>query len=157
MANRTLLDFVRESNRIEGINRDPTPCELVAHETFLACESVTIPALVQLVAVLQPGAVLRDKPRRDVRVGSYYPPPGGPKIRAELLALLDKVNVRSASSWEVHIAYEDLHPFTDGNGRSGRAVWLWMERGYAPIGFLHRWYYSSLQNAPARRPPNALS
>ena len=52
-----------------------------------------------------------------------------------------------SSAYVLHCRYESLHPFTDGNGRSGRALWLWMMGGIeeAPLGFLHTWYYQSLE------------
>lgn len=60
--------------------------------------------------------------------------------------LLDLVNRDPRDPYKIHLLYEDLHPFTDGNGRSGRAIWLWqMERqGGTRLSFLHWWYYATL-------------
>ena len=35
-----LVDFVKESNRIEGIDRDPSLNELNAHTDLIACNDV---------------------------------------------------------------------------------------------------------------------
>lgn len=79
----------------------------------------------------------------NVVVGRYRPPLGGPNIRATLQKLLRHPH----DPYLIHQAYEALHPFTDGNGRSGRALWLHMMGGpdAVPLGFLHTWYYQSLR------------
>lgn len=138
-----LTAFVRESNRIEGIIRPPTALEIWAHERFLA-QTPNATALMEFVRVVQPDARLRNLPGLDVVVGQYYPPPGGPAIEQKLLQIL----AEARDPYLTHQAYEALHPFTDGNGRSGRVLWLSIMGGIdrAPLGFLHHWYYQSLQN-----------
>lgn len=134
---------MNESNRIEGIRRSATEEEIVAHESFVSRIRPTIEDLQALVAILQPGAVLRDKVGLDVRVGSYYPPRGGPDIKKKLGHLL--LTIGEHTPYSAHLAYESLHPFTDGNGRSGRALWLWHVGGQARLGFLHQFYYQALR------------
>ncbi len=150
-----LESFQRESNRIEGIG-GVLSGEVEALERFVTLRSweLTVSALQEYVAVIQPDAALRTAVGSNVRVGSHVAPPGGPDIVPALEAILQNARnervCRRPDSWRVHVDYETLHPFTDGNGRSGRALWLWVRGGSAPLGFLHTFYYQTLERS--RRP-----
>jgi hypothetical protein len=96
--------------------------------------------------------VTLDEPGMNVRVGAHIPPAGGPHIAIMLKSILAEVNTGTMSPYRAHLAYETLHPFMDGNGRSGRAVWLWQMQRDTPysslaLGFLHRFYYQTLGEA----------
>jgi len=148
ISDENLIAFVRESNRIEGILRDPLPAELFAHVSLLKAKRITSHTLRTFVQIIA-DAPLRDRVGLDVSVGNHRPPVGGPHIPEALEKVLQGVNDKNANPYTVHAKYETLHPFMDGNGRSGRALWLCMmaRKGYdGGLGFLHLWYYQSLSN-----------
>lgn len=134
--------FIRESNRIEGVIREPTPEELIEYYQFMDLTRVDVMDLEAFVHVYEPGTELRDMTGMDVRVGKKYKPPsGGPNIRTSLKKLLES----DMSAYKIHVEYERLHPFNDCNGRSGRMLWAWKMREF-PLGFLHTFYYQALSN-----------
>jgi len=142
-----LIQFQQESNAIEGIFKIRAG-ETAALASFLSA-GLSIKSLEAYVKVCQPNAVLRLAPGLNVQVGDYIAPAGGPAIGDALNELLRRASAKSLSPWEAHCLYEDLHPFTDYNGRSGRALWLWLMNEDAPLGFLHTFYYQTLKERRA--------
>ena len=154
MNDADLFSFIKESNRIEGISQ-VRPDDVKAHRVFLTLDEPRRENVCDAVWALAREKI-RDKPGMNVRVGNHYPHGGGKDI-PEMLDNLLRTAVHSKASdapHAIHHWYETLHPFMEGNGRSGRLLWLWMHlesMTYMGLGFLHQWYYESLQ---ARRGPD---
>jgi hypothetical protein len=144
----TPADFIRESNLIEGIDRDPTLEEIGAFAEFLTIKVMTAHYLSALQCVFAPDAPLRIRKGLDVCVGNRRCPPGGPAIGVQLAEIILGA-ATTERPWYVHAVFEYVHPYMDGNGRTGRALWAWhMERlGLQPfrMPFLQRYYYQTLE------------
>lgn len=143
-------NFQHESNKIEGIfgcNRT----EVEALMLFTSSKP-TIKGLLDYATVCQPNVRLRDEVGLDVQVGQHIAPRGGPDIPKRLQILLDTIDEGGLDSHDAHLSYLNLHPFTDGNGRSGRALWLFQmlyherkRRWVEQLGFLQSFYYQTLR------------
>lgn len=145
-----LIQFIAESNRIEGIDRPPTDQEIEAHERLLSLFHIHPVTLGNFQAVIAPDKPLRERAGMNVRVGGYIAPPGGPNIVRRLQVLCRRANKCGSEyeAWKLHVDFEMLYPYLDGNGRTGRALWAWMMRGIGhdpfALPFLHRFYYQTL-------------
>jgi hypothetical protein len=163
MRHEEIRRFAAESDRIEGIDEDDERHKrhVVELELLLERPKLAVVDLQNFVANAQPGAKIRDRKGRNVSIMRngvvlYRPPEGGIQIVGKLEELLEQINRGEVDPGEAHAAYESLHPFTDGNGRSGRAVWAWHMKkiGENPfgLGFLHLFYYQALELARRQVP-----
>ncbi len=84
-----------------------------------------------------------------VSVGRHCPPDGGPEVERSLRKLVRRAD-GDGEPYSTHCAFEALHPFTDGNGRTGRMIWAWMmkeQKDYDfSLLFLHKFYYQTLDH-----------
>ena len=140
--------FVRLSNRIAGITREPTAAEVGAHRGLLAANSLCVENLELFMRHVAPGAGLRDR----VAVGADEEGSVCPTtLRDDLTRIVLAARNKSASPAHVHRIYRKLRPFTDGNGRCARALWMWqMMRQPAELAAI-----AALDLADARHPLNA--
>lgn len=104
--------------------------KIISHEEILRLHSIIAGA------VMDQGSAGRYRTIA-VRVGRYVPPPPE-DVSGLMFELLEWWNKKSESlspvlsSAIVHYRFEAIHPFADGNGRTGRvlAVWELYRRGF---------------------------
>lgn len=160
---KSLILFIRESFAIEGVeflqlSNDVKQNVIRAHERFLHQDPLTIDALVDFVKYVEPTAELRTKPGQDVSVAGHRAMRGGEQVKTALVALLERANMdkrpKRAVSFDYYWQYLWLHPFTDCNGRSARALWLKLLGNAVPDElFLGEFHYQALMYQDAIRVP----
>lgn len=143
-----LYKFAVESNEIEGIHCERQHLNhAAALEKFLALPKLSVDAVCEFVKSIEPDSRLRTGHMGRVWIGGREAP-SFEVVHERLPILIDAVNGGSWGPGYLHKEYEWLHPFIDGNGRSGRAIWLWQkvkfEKYNGQYGFLQMYYYDTL-------------
>jgi Fic family protein len=159
------LPAVTERARREVVNYFAALRHIEKHAGKKSITNEDILRLHKIIAgrVMDQGEAGRYRTLR-VRVGPYTPPP--PELVSGLMfELLEWWNKESRSlspvlsSAIIHYQFEAIHPFADGNGRTGRALALWelYRRGFDTHHIYsvdeYYWegrprYYAALQAVP---------
>lgn len=138
-----------ESNSIESIYEEVGQNIVDMVQEILSAERISVHMLQAYVWTVS-GAQLRRNGGMNVGVGNWRAPPGGAEIPLALAWLLEHSD--QCSPKLLHDAYMHLHPFMDGNGRSGRIVWahrmlkLGLAATLSDRPFLHEYYYQTLSS-----------
>lgn len=135
-----LREYVRESNAIEGVYEESAVEETLEAWEFLREQGVLTHESVKHAHKLimwnrEPNiAGIYGDQRHQVYVDSGRPPhPVAIEPKMETLFSWSPANQLEAIKW--HIAFEQIHPFPDGNGRIGRLLYRWhcTELDVAPL------------------------
>ena len=143
-----IYKFAEESNMIEGVTGEDKAWEHGDLISELLLTEMRTADVIKFNIWGKPRIGAGD----NVIVGNHVPPPGGQGILYKLDDVVNDVWL-GCNEYDTHHKFELLHPFTDGNGRTGRAMWLWSmctHRDY-DMGnlFLREWYYQSLRRGRA--------
>lgn len=122
-------DHIRESNLIEGIDLESADIDCSkAWESLIHCREITHGALMDLHRqITSHQDDLTDGERGNYRKIQVYvgdhTPPAAHMVPSLMMDYLQKFE--SMDPIEAHIEFETIHPFVDGNGRTGRMLLWW--------------------------------
>lgn len=136
-----MIEFLKESNAIEGIYDNPSLEQAILAWEYLMNEDVlTVSVILKTHKILMNNQRLQSNHKgyfRDcnVRVGNWVAMTHhmvGPSMQQWCFEAMRAYPAIDPIA--LHIQYEKIHPFVDGNGRTGRMFmnWMFMKRFNVP-------------------------
>ena len=129
-----ISEAIRESNRIEDIwGEEEVAQSLMAWHFLIEQEVLTGGVLLELHRLVMLNLLPEGRGQRgqfrltNVTVGGRLCPHYSdvPNLVDNWLNLMHPQNLRDLTPTYTHIEFEHIHPFIDGNGRTGRMLMWW--------------------------------
>lgn len=133
MIDALTREFLKESNAIEGVYDDKSLEDAITAWEFLIRHSVmTLKNIKRTHEIL-----MRRQPLRPSEIGQFRRinvyvndhkmlPPQLVESMTLMEFCLPTMRVSPKPDWKaLHVKYESIHPFVDGNGRTGRMFMNW--------------------------------
>lgn len=145
-----IIEFLRESNAIEGVyDEDSLVQAEVAWDYLMSHKKITPSVVLKTHKLLMLHQKLWPNEKgyfREVMVYVGGRPGMNPAVLASEIALwCDVMNAPAVKgtkeplSKNIHILYEKIHPFVDGNGRTGRMFMNWYRlKNKMPLLVIHQ-------------------
>lgn len=127
-----LVEWIRYSNRLANILRQPTEIELAAHRGLLTQNLLRVENFEHFVHHVADGAGWR----ASNTAARAEDEPHIEDLKAALQVVIEGAQSELAPPEGVESIFRMLRPFTDGNGRSARALLMW--RAVRGLGFCPR-------------------
>jgi Fic family protein len=134
-----IITFLRESNAIEGVYDDYSLLKAQeAWEYLIVQDTLTVDVILKTHAILMAGKL---KPEETGALRKCHVWVGNRKgehfnfVPHKILGWAYDTMQPNPDSIKLHVKYETIHPFVDGNGRTGRMFlnWTRLKRTNEPL------------------------